>query len=260
MDISDPEETDVLIRTFNSGDTMRSCLKSIQEHIPKRKIIVADHNSTDHTVSIAKSFGAEVHEEEIGLGYATKMLISLAETKYVLFVDGDITIVNPNFFRDAMKLLKTKNTGAVVGCALGHDFLFGIPLGLTLMPLELLKNLNIPDNIQGRETFYFEELLRKNSLRVRYVKDAMIHRSTYRKYRYWPEWQGAQIRYTPSGHFRQLVNALTVVFMMHINSKSKKNFIYSPIYYIKLLNGYSNPKKWGSIDRRIIEPELRRNE
>ena len=260
MGISNPEEMDVLIRTFNSGDTIRDCLTSVENHIPKRKIIVADHNSTDDTVSIAKSFGAEVHEEEVGLGYATKMLISLAETRYVLFVDGDITIVNPNFVKDAMKLFNIKNTGAVVGCALGHDFLFGIPLGLTLMPLELLKKIDMPDSIQGRETFYFEELMRKNSLKVRYVRDSMIHRSTYRKYRYWPEWQGAQIRFTPSGHFRQLVNALTVVFMMHINSKSKKNFLYSPIYYLKLLNGYSNPRKWGSIDRRIIEPELRKNE
>ncbi len=256
MDTPDHERVDVLIRTFNSGRTIYDCLKSIKENIPYRKIIIADHNSTDQTITVARKFGAEVHEEEIGLGYATKLLISLAETDYVLFVDGDVSIVRSDFLSEAMKKLEMRRTGAVVGCSVGYSFLFGIPLGLTFMPLRLLKGIEMPDVIQGRETFYIDAMLRKSSLKVRYVRDAMIHRSTYRKYRYWPEWQGAQIRLTPSDHLRQMTNALAIVFMMHINSKSVKNFIYSPIYYIKLIEGYMNPGKWGSIDRRLISPDL----
>jgi len=251
-----PTDVDVLIRTFNSGNTLYDCLKSINDNIPYRRIIIVDHNSTDRTIEIARSFGADIYEEEKGLGYATKKLIELARTSYVLFVDSDVSIVKSNFLDEAFRKFELKKTGAVVGCAFGHNFLFGIPLGLTLMPLELLKKVDMPDEIQGRETFYIDAMLRKASLKIRYVKDAMIHRSIYRKYRYWPEWQGAQIRLTPSDHFRQLSNALSVIFMMHINSKSTKNFFYSPIYYVKLINGYMNPGKWGNIDRRLIESDL----
>ncbi len=246
------ESVDVLIRTFNSAQTLESCLGSIAKNVPVRRILVADHNSTDGTQGIAAKFGAALFQEETGLGYATKLLISKAETKYVLFVDGDVSIIKSTFFADALEKFKDLKTGAVVGCAFGHNFLYGIPLSLTMMPLQLARKIGMPDNIQGRETFFFEKVISDASLKIRYVRDAMIHRSTYRKYRYWPEWQGAQIRLTPSRHFRQLINAIFVVSMIHLNSKSTKNFLYSPIYYLKLITGFMNPAKWGNIDRRII--------
>lgn len=247
------EKVDVLIRTFNSDSTLERCLRSVTDHIPYSRIIIADHNSTDNTQEIAKKFNANILTEEIGLGYATKLLISNAKTKYILFVDGDIEIVKQGFVEESLKKLESGKIGAVVGCALGHRFLYGIPLGLTLMSLDLAKKVLPPDRIQGRETYYFEETLRTNSLKIAYIKDAMVHRSTYRDFKYWPEWQGAQIRLTPSRHAGQLINAISVVFMMHLNSKRIKNFIYSPIYYIKILRGYFNPDKFGKIDRRKVD-------
>ena len=252
MSQNEIKRVDVLIRTFNSADTIADCLQSVIRFIPVRKIIVVDHNSTDGTPEIAGRFGAEVHSEETGLGFATKLLISKADTKYILFVDGDVTVTSAEFFESAARLFNDRRTGAVVGCAAGHDFLYGIPLGLTMLPLDLARKIEMPDVIQGRETFYFEEILANSSLKVRYVRDAMVHRSTYRKYRYWPEWQGAQIRYTPSRHFSQLLGAIFVVYMMHLNSKSARNFLYSPIYYLKIVSGFLNPEKWGDVDRRRI--------
>ncbi|OWP57350.1 MAG: hypothetical protein B2I17_01565 [Thermoplasmatales archaeon B_DKE] len=252
------ESVDVLIRTFNSADTLENCLESVTRYIPVKRILMADHNSTDATPEIAARFGVELFEEEKGLGYATNFLISKASTKYVLFVDGDISVVSDTFFAQAMEEFKNPRTGAVVGCALGHNFLYGIPLGLTMMPLQLARKINMPDEIQGRETFYFEEVISDNYLKIQYIKDAMIHRSVYRNYRYWPEWQGAQIRMTPSRHFSQLAKAIIVVWMMHLNSKSAKNFLYSPIYYLKLLTGFMNPAKWGKVDRRKISGEVHR--
>ena len=247
------EKVDVLIRTFNSAITLERCLRSITEYIPYSRIIIADHNSTDNTQEIARTFNAEILTEEVGLGFATKLLISKARANYILFVDGDIEIVKQGFVEESLKKLKSDKIGAVVGCALGHRFLYGIPLGLTLMHLDTAKKASPPDQIQGRETYYFEEALRMNSLKIAYIRDAMVHRSTYRNFKYWPEWQGAQIRLTPSRHVVQLINAITVVFMMHLNSKKIKNFFYSPIYYIKILRGYFNPIKFGSVDRRKVE-------
>ncbi|MBX8631109.1 MAG: glycosyltransferase family 2 protein [Thermoplasmata archaeon] len=248
---------DVLIRTFNSGRTLRDCLQSVVSCIPYRKILIADHCSTDGTPEIAKEFGADVHTEDTGLGYATKLLISLAETEYVLFVDSDVNVVSRSFMSEAIDKFKLRNTGAVVGCALGHEFLFGLPLGLTLFPLSVVKKIHIPEWVQGRETFYFEELLDSMSLKVRYVRNAMTHTGVYRNYPFWPEWQGAQIRKTPSRRLRQLAGAWLVVLLMHLNSRSKKNFIYSPVYYSKLVRGFMNPDKWGKMDRRLVDNQLK---
>ncbi|MEM0155457.1 MAG: glycosyltransferase family 2 protein [Thermoplasmataceae archaeon] len=246
------EKVDVLIRTFNSGDTIEQCLQSVRDKVPYRKILIADHYSTDGTQEIAMKYGANIFQEEVGLGKATKMLISIAETKYVLFVDSDIVVKNRDFVDDAIRRFQDPGTGAVVGCPVGHDFLYGIPLGLTLLPLDLARNLQMPDSIQGRETYYFETLLREQDLRIAHIRDSMIHINIYRKYPFWPEWQGAQIRATPTRHFSQLVEAIPVIYMMHLNSKSIKNYFYSPLFYIKLLKGYMNPSKWGKVDRRKI--------
>ena len=241
---------DVLIRTFNSADTIETCLKSVRRVVPHNRIIVADHNSTDGTQEIATAFGAEVYEEEKGLGFATRYLIGKSTSEYILFVDGDIEVVRPDFVTLAISYLSDPSYGAVVGCGKGHDFLYGLPLGLTMFRRRDVEDLKIPDQIEGRETFYLQECLRTKSLKVRYVRDAMIHRSTYRRYRHWSEWQGAQIRRTPSRHIQQLAYAVPIIFMMHLNSRSVKNYLYSPIFYIKLLVGYLNPDKFGSFDRR----------
>ncbi len=241
---------DVLIRTFNSAETIGLCLKSIHDNIPFNRIIVADHNSTDGTAEIAKSLGGETHSEEVGLGYATKMLISESTSEYVLFVDGDIEVIMNDFVDIATRYLADRSTGAVVGCGRDHDFLYGLPLGLTMFRRRDIMDLDMPDIIQGRETFYLQECLRTKSLKVRYVRDAMVHRSTYRRYRYWSEWQGAQIRMTPGRHISQLAYAIPIIYMMHLNSGSVRNYLYSPIFYIKLLSGYLNPEKFGSFDRR----------
>lgn len=241
---------DILIRTFNSADTLESCLSSIKKLVPHNNIIIADHNSTDRTLEIARSFGAEIHSEEVGLGFATNILIKSSRSEYVLFVDGDIEVIRNDFVSIALLELSEHSVGAVVGCGKNHDFLYGLPLGLTMFRRRDIIDARIPDVIQGRETYYLQECLRHKSLKVKYVRDAMIHRSTYRKYRYWPEWQGAQIRITPGRHLHQLVFAIPIIFMMHLNSRSVKNYLYSPVFYFKLLKGYVNPEKFKSFDRR----------
>lgn len=194
----------------------------------------------------------DYYTEEIGLGFATKLGISKSTTEFLLFVDGDVEIVSGTFYSEGLKYIQSKGVGAVVGCSVGYIFAYGLPLGLTIFKREFASEVKMPDKIQGRETYYFQESLKKNSLKVRYVKDAMIHRSEYRQMPNWPEWQGAQIRLTPGNHYRQILWALAITFMMHFNSRKPKNIAYSPIFYFKILVGFMNPEKWGKIDRRKV--------
>ena len=250
--LSENKKVDVVIRTFNSAHTLERCIRSVKDHIPYEKIIVVDHCSTDSTREIALSHNVDYYGEEVGLGFATKLGISKSSTEFMLFVDSDVEIVSGTFFQEAMKYFVSKRVGAVVGCSVGYIFAYGLPLGLTIFRREFASGVHMPDRIQGRETYYFQENLKKNSLKVRYVKDAMIHRSEYRKIPNWPEWQGAQIRFTPGNHYRQVIWALAITFMMHFNSRNLKNIAYSPIYYFKILVGFMNPERWGKIDRREV--------
>jgi glycosyltransferase involved in cell wall biosynthesis len=244
---------DVIVRTFNSDRYLESCLSTARKFLPVNRLLIVDHNSTDMTLEIAKKYGAEIYQEDVGLGFATSKAIEMAGTEYLIFLDSDVTITRKDFLEEAFKLMRKKNTGAVVGSAKGHIFHYGIPLGLTLMRLDLARSILIPANIEGRETFFIQGKLRENRLKVRYVRDSMEHNSVYRRYRYWPEWQGAQIRITAGLNPREVLYSFLVVFLMLSNSKKLRNLLYTPVFQAKLLNGFLNPEKWHHMDRRQVK-------
>ena len=245
---------DVLVRTFNSARTLRDCLQSIRLRIPVHRLIVVDRNSTDATGSIVRQFGGEIHFEESGLGYATTRAIMLAETSEVLFVDSDVTITRADFFPTALRMLDQPRVGAVVGGAVGHPFLYGLPLGLTLFRRAWVAQVEIPPEIQGTETYFIRRALARQRLGVAYVPDAMTHASPYRG-RSWPEFQGANTRLSSGWSVRELVFSLAVILLIHLNSRKARNFAYTPIFYLKFLRGFLRPDRWSKQDRR--DPALR---
>jgi hypothetical protein len=192
-----------------------------------------------------------VHFEERGLGEATTTAIAAATTDRILFVDSDVTIVRPDFFARASAELDRSRVGAVVGASVGHRFLYGLPLGLTLLPRRWAASVAIPPAAQGAETYFFRHALGRQRLRVRYVPESMEHRSVYRG-RNWPEWQGAQIRAAAGWSLKEIVNSFLVVVLIHLNSRRLRNVAYTPIFYAKFLRGYLRPAEWRSRDRRTI--------
>jgi glycosyltransferase involved in cell wall biosynthesis len=82
----------VVIITFNEESNIGRTLQSVQPLVAdgKGEIIVVDSGSTDRTVEIAKSFGAQVFVEE-WKGYATQKnsAIDKATGKWVLSLDAD---------------------------------------------------------------------------------------------------------------------------------------------------------------------------
>ena len=244
---------DLIIRTYNSEKYLSKCIASAISLLPVNRIIIIDHFSSDKTTVIAESFGAKVYQEDKGLGYATTLGASLACTKYTLFLDSDVIITGKNFYEKAIEKFEDGRTAAVVGVEESHPFLYGLPLGLTLFKSELIKNVFIPDEIKGRETYFIQRAISGSRLKVRYVADSMVHDSIYRSYGNWPEWQGAQIRYSAGASLHQLAYSFIVILLMHMNSKKPKNILYTPVFYIRLLRGFFSPQKWGEMDRRKVK-------
>lgn len=240
---------DVLVATYNSATTLPAALASVRRYVPVHHLLVLDHCSTDGSAEIARAHGGHVEQERVGLGYARNRALDLADTEVVLFLDGDVELVRPDFFVEAWRALLRPRTAAAVGMAVGHTYRYGLPLGLTLLRRGWAMRAGIPDSAQGRETYYLQRLARRERLRVRYVPEAMVHHGTYRRLPRWPEFQGAAIRRSSGGDPRELAYALVVILLMHMNSRRPRHVAYTPIFFAKLLRGFLDPSRWGRLDR-----------
>ena len=141
-------------------------------------------------------------------------------------------------------LLEDRRVGAVIGSSLGYPFHYGIPFGLILIKRDIINKITFPEGIYGRETYYVQRYFRKARLKIKYIKNAMIHRSYSREYRFWPEWQGSYVRLTAGFSLREVAYSLLVAFLMLSNKKKLKDFLYIPIFWGKLMRGYINPAVW----------------
>ncbi len=251
---SDLRPIDVLVATYESAATLPEVLGAIRDHLPVHHLIVVDHSSQDASVDIARGFGALVLDEKVGLGRARNLALRTADTDPVLFVDSDVVIERPDFYERALQEYHRPRTVAVVGMANGHRFRYGLPLGLTLIGRGWALAAGIPDGALGRETYYLQRAARHQGLSTRYVLDAMQHRGTYRAAPHWAEFQGAAIRRSSGRNPRELAYAALVVVLMHLNSRSVRNVAYSPVFYLKLVRGFSNPALWEHLDRAAEHP------
>ena len=245
------EPVDVLVATYESGSTLQEALDSARRFVPVHRINVVDRASRDATRSIAAAAGAEIYDDEVGLGRARNLALTTADTDPVLFLDSDVVITSADFYARARAEYARPHTAAVVGMSEGHRFQYGLPLGLTLIGRKWALGAGIPDAAQGRETYYLQRAARGAGMRVRYVPNAMRHYGTYRRSPYWPEFQGAAIRRSSGWEPRELLYAGLVVVLMHLNSRRVRNVAYSPVFYLKLLRGFLKPDRWARLDRGL---------
>jgi glycosyltransferase involved in cell wall biosynthesis len=243
---------DVLVATFNSAATLGAALEAARKHLPVHRIIVLDRSSNDDTPAIAKRAGAEVYVDEIGLGYARNHALQLADTDPVLFLDSDVIVTRPDFYERALAAYQIPRTAAVVGMTVGHRFRYGFPLGLTLISRRWALAAGIPDTIEARATYYLQRAARKAGLKVRNIPEAMEHRGTYRSAPNWPEFQGVGIRSTSGLNPRELLYALLVIQLIHMNSGRPRDVLYTPIFFAKRVRGFLQPARWGRLDRRHV--------
>ncbi|MBI4174821.1 MAG: glycosyltransferase [Candidatus Aenigmarchaeota archaeon] len=100
----------VVIPTLNEGKYLETTLFHIKQQKPF-EIIVADSQSTDNTISIAKKYGARVVQAKRGAAsYGRNAGGKAARGDIVLFLDAD-SIVFPNLFNVIEKDFKKRIAG-----------------------------------------------------------------------------------------------------------------------------------------------------
>ncbi|NHV05707.1 MAG: glycosyltransferase [Thaumarchaeota archaeon] len=98
----------IIIPSYNSARTLRSCLNSIEnQSYPKSRIevIVVDKFSMDDTPAIVRAFGAKLISTKAGRSAARNIGAKVAKGNYMLFLDSDM-ILSPRVIEECVKKME----------------------------------------------------------------------------------------------------------------------------------------------------------
>ena len=93
----------IVIPTYNSAQTLSSCLNSVQKQIYHQlEVIVVDGFSSDETVALSKRFGAKVIQRKSNQAEARNLGVAHSTGEYVLFLDSD-QILSPSVVEECVE-------------------------------------------------------------------------------------------------------------------------------------------------------------
>ena len=103
--IIEPELVSVVIPTWNSGDTLERCLRSLTDQTYKNyEFVVVDRNSWDDTTKIAGRY-AEVLQCDAERSKARNLGAEHSRGGFLLFVDSDMT-ADPSLVQECVGLAR----------------------------------------------------------------------------------------------------------------------------------------------------------
>jgi len=274
-------KTDTLIMTYNSAKYLDECLRSVVETVPINRLIAVDHYSTDGTVPILKKYGAEVHQENVGLGYARQVGLDLAKTEVITFIDSDMVFRQKDWWHQAFRVLQSKPTVGAVVARIDDDRIgtqrmkysrywwnrmpktrkFGMTTGSTLMRLEHLKDFRIPSQLDAREDRYIEINLLKKGLTIEFIFIRGTHYFDYKerkgawggantrlitRYINDPDWKQTNIFYLL---FRRVLTAFLKAIPPALYYRDPKIIVWNTLHWWSFLQGWINPYKYRKMKR-----------
>jgi glycosyltransferase involved in cell wall biosynthesis len=112
------EKLTIVIPTYNEENYIAGVLNDIinQNHINKTKVIVSDNHSTDNTRTIVNQY-KENHKDKINIILIDGGNVSrgrnngakITNTEYILFLDGDVKLSNPNHIYETLMEMETED-------------------------------------------------------------------------------------------------------------------------------------------------------
>jgi len=118
------DDVTVLIPTLNEEEAIEKVIREVRE-CGFKNILVVDGYSEDRTVEIAKNMGVRVvYQEGHGKSMAIKTGIEIAQTPYILIMDGDGTY-DPRDIEHMLEKAMEKNYDEVIGYRVNRE---NIPL------------------------------------------------------------------------------------------------------------------------------------
>ena len=107
------DDLTVIIPTWNSETRLGRALESVERNLRPGRVIVVDRESQDRTQDIAREHQAEVLIDVVSLGSARMKGVRSCRSKWVCFVDDDISI--PCEFMPTARDALDEDVGAIQG-------------------------------------------------------------------------------------------------------------------------------------------------
>lgn len=110
----------VISVTYNSENVLPSMLASLPANVD---IIIVDNDSSDQSISIAKSYGAQTIENDINLGFgiACNLGAKLTDNDYLLFLNPD-TQIRPDTIQILLDAAKNHPQGIAFNPLMSKTF------------------------------------------------------------------------------------------------------------------------------------------
>lgn len=110
------KELSVVVPAYNEQASIQETIRNIKSSVPDSEIIVVDDCSRDNTKKIAMQEKVKVisHKNNRGYGAALKTGIAAAKTKYVAFLDADMTY-DPKYFPAMLETMKRMGLDCIWG-------------------------------------------------------------------------------------------------------------------------------------------------
>ena len=108
----------IIVPTFNSALTIKSCLEGIRSSEGSRyELIVADDGSVDKTAAIAEQYADQIvlHPKNLGRSRARKTGVRASQGDILLFVDSDVVIRPDTILKVTDYFKKNPKVDAVTG-------------------------------------------------------------------------------------------------------------------------------------------------
>ncbi len=117
-------ELTIVIPVYNEDASIQKTIEEVSKCLPKSKILAVNDGSTDNTERILDNLKKKyknlevINQKNKGYGGALSTGFLNAKTKYVGFLDADLTYP-PEYFSTILDLLKKKDLDFVVGNRFG---------------------------------------------------------------------------------------------------------------------------------------------
>jgi len=114
----------IVIPTYNATRNLSGLLQSIKKQNISKEVIVIDSSSSDDTVNIARSFGANVlliKKEEFGHGKTRNLAVSNAKGEIIVFLTQDAILAGGDMISNLIESLEKKHIAASYGRQIPYE-------------------------------------------------------------------------------------------------------------------------------------------
>jgi len=267
-------KVDTAVMTYNSEKFLDESLSTLLKAVPVNRLIVIDHHSSDRTVEIAEKYGAEVHYENVGLGYARQLALKYVKTPIFYFHDSDVVYYPPYNWAEKVlqRFSKEPNLASVVAKvsyvkyptprAKYIQFWWshvpaietrGFTTGSTFIRKEAVEDIKIPPMLDAREDRFIELHILKKKLKIDYIKVEGIHHFDYTGEKGY--WAGANERLLAGSGVlpyllaRRILTAPIKAIPPMLAYKDPRILLWNTRHWLCFLKGFLNPAKYRKMKR-----------